>query len=272
MNQLSLSLVFLFTSTTQLFSLRAMDERPVKLSDHDQVHVITELLCCLKFNDTPSDIDPLLVKPLICLNVDQFCGTKLDTSSPEKLCISLIAICNIFPEWNFVKIEEVLAALLTNQLAQQKISLLTLIDVAKDSVLHKIMNRTDVSVRAISIICLAAGEEGAPKLVMLCNNTGSTALHYAVSKQKVAIAKTLMSTPGLEIKKLIMMANNAGSTALHNAVLQNKTEFIRWFIKTLNTDFPELAQMKDTLDLSAFDYAKNYHHKINTQLLEPYMS
>src|ERR1700741_3589789 len=132
MNRLCLSILFTIASTS-LAHLNSMKRTHEALENHhvqqnqklltaqQQEKSITELLCCLNFNEIPTDLDPIIIKLIVVMEGDKHFKTTLDTNSPARLSNSLITICNNLPslDGRFMPYEE-LAGLVACTLAKGK--------------------------------------------------------------------------------------------------------------------------------------------------------
>lgn len=236
----------------------------------DQEELITEMLCCMTLNDTPSDIMPLIIKPVILLNSDQTLRDNLDTSSPEKLHNSLVEIYrSLLKSDEFGATDEELGTLIANHLTQQNISLSSLINRGKESVFHCAIRSKNRSPHIIQILCIAAGND-AQKLITMNDVLGWSCIHLAVFFNQPTIFRILRNTAGTDAQAIIMQTDTSDLTVLHRASYHGFTDTVKEILNTPDIDVKSVIMITNSYNETALDIAKDHKWDDVVAVLEPH--
>lgn len=263
--QYSLSLLI---ASTALVSLNAMK--------HEQEKSIAELLCCLHSKDIPTDIDPLLARPILIINAQDF-EQSLDRTSPEALCKSLLKYCNNLPNLNerFMPNAE-LGTLLATYCEKKNISLETFVDSDKQTILHHLAipnsNLFDslTTIRALVTVLTAVGNK-VQQLTMVQDLFGGTALTAASYQDHNAIVQTLLTSVGNKAQELAMVQMLNGYTALHTAAFRGNLDIVQTLLTASGINARELAKVQTHEKETALDIAQQNKWPEIVALLQPYM-
>lgn len=236
----------------------------------DQEQLITEMLCCMTLNDTPSDVMPLIIKPIVLLNFDQLLNNNLDTTSPEKLFDSLLKIYNLLVKSDkFGATDEQLGAVFAHHLMQQDISLPDLINQGKNTVLHCAIRSEKRSAHIVHILCIGAGEN-AIRLISTRDVLGWAGVDLAIFYNQPAILRILRDTLGNQAKTIIMQQDSSQSTALHTASFFGYVDTVKEILDTPGIDVKALVMATDSCNQTALDTALMLEWHEVVALLQPH--
>jgi hypothetical protein len=272
--QILRTLCFIFLCTTLFGATHAMQPQ---VTPQDQIHALSELLCCLQLNNTPPDIGPLIIKPMILLYANHYFehAFKIKELYSDSFSLSklLLQFCNDLLNFDerFMPYQE-LGTLLSSFLEKKEKSLITLADGYKRSVLHFIADspKEPVSIRALKIILAAIGDN-AHLLVLMQNYWKQTALDIPAYYGHSSFAQILLNAPGVNPHKLVMIQNDNKETALHIAANWDRKFIVQTLLNTPGINAHELVMVQNVKGNTALECAQKKQHQAIIDLLLPYV-
>ncbi len=260
-------------------SSHAMDLPKPELSLEEQaMEQVTELLCCLDLNDVPTDIDPIIVKPLTLINyVLLSFEQSIDSKDPIHIRSSLIIFCE--------KLAKVTHWIDTNELGKQLatfctkrgISLLDTPDGTKFTILHHFAEAysfrsdiTDNNLKALKIVLAAVGKN-AQELAMVRDMHDSTALARAAAYGSDEMIITILTTPTIDAQKLVLMKDPKGKTVLHIAAQWCRYPLVKSLLNLPGIDTYELTIAQDNDGKTALEVAHEKGYSYIVELIKPHM-